>query len=77
LNPEKQAVATDEDEHELAPAAHLTHEDPTNPYPLIQVRAVTLEVQVAAPVPQALQVLAVAFKKNPVLHLVIIPPLHD
>jgi hypothetical protein len=57
-----------EDEQVLAPAAHLTHEDPTNPYPALQVRAVTLEVQVAAPVPQALQELAVAFKKNPLLH---------
>jgi hypothetical protein len=59
VNPEKQTVATVADEHELAPVAHLTHDDPTNPYPGTQVRAVVLEVQVAAPVPQALQVLLV------------------
>jgi hypothetical protein len=68
VNPEKQTVAKVADEHDLAPVAHLTHEDPTNPYPAKQVSAVVLEVQVAAPVPQALQALAVVFKKNPELH---------
>lgn len=56
------------DEQDLAPVAHLTHEDPTNPYPVIQVKATVLEEQVAAPVPQALQVFEVKFKKNPILH---------
>lgn len=62
MNPLKQVKALVADEQVDAPEAHLTHEDPTNPYPAIQVKAVTFELQVAAPVPQALQVLAVAFK---------------
>jgi len=62
VNPEKHSVATVADEHDLAPLAHLTHDDPTNPYPATQVRALVLEVQVAAPLPQPRQVLLVEFK---------------
>lgn len=50
------------DEHVLAPILHLTHEDPDKPNPALQVRAVVLEVQVAAPYPQATHELAVEFK---------------
>lgn len=70
-------MATVGEEQEVAPLEHLVQFDPVNPYPAKQVTATVLEVQVAAPVPQALHVLAVAFKKYPTLQVKITPPLQE
>lgn len=40
-NPLKQAVATDDEEHVVAPPGHLTQADETKVYPVMHVKGAT------------------------------------